>query len=61
MTNEELRAAALEIWHRIKRGNTRLEKHEESVMNQAYYAGVLPKDPDYSVAQWVEDGMPRPL
>jgi hypothetical protein len=56
-TKLSLKDHASKIWNKAQRGDT-LTNVEKSVMRIAYWASVLPSDSDYSVAQWVEDGMP---
>jgi hypothetical protein len=55
----ELRAQAKEIWFEVtKRGRVKPTTKQRDILNQAYWAGVLPNDRDYSVDQWVEDNYP---
>ena len=42
-------------WLKAKRG-FELSREEKDACIDAYYSNELPKDKDYSVAQWVEDG-----
>lgn len=55
---QQLREKAKEIWRRYRSGGSPSEA-EKSTMRSAYYDSLLPKDPDYSVGQWVEDGFPE--
>ena len=57
MTNQDLRARAHDVWRRYRCGG-RPNAEERAVLVSAYWASCLPKDPDYSVAQWVEDNFP---
>lgn len=54
--NERLRREARRVWLKYR---NRLEcaptRRESATLINAYYAGVLPRDPDYSPHQWVED------
>lgn len=52
-----LAAKALRIWRKVRAG-ARLTTAERGAMKLAYWEGMLPRDGDYSVAQWVEDGCP---
>lgn len=45
------------IWARCRGGDSPTQT-ERDVLLEAYWASVLPEDPDYSVYQWVEDGFP---
>ena len=54
-------ARALEarrLWQKYRSGG-RPNQEERDFLRDAYWSGLLPKDPDYSVAQWVEDGFPQ--
>ncbi len=51
------KASANEAWHRSRiRGFATVQDRE--ILTLAYWESALPDDPDYSVAQWVEDGFP---
>lgn len=52
-----LNAKALRIWTKCKRGG-RATASERGAMLLAYWNNVLPRDANYSVSQWVEDGCP---
>lgn len=55
----ELTEQAQNIWtNTTKRGRVRPTSKERDVLVSAYHMGVLPKDKDYSVYQWVEDNFP---
>lgn len=58
MSLEKLKERAKVIWYKTDRGHTKLTREERATMLEAYWAGALPKDPDYDVGQWVEDGCP---
>lgn len=57
MTRQELITKARDLWRRYRNGGRPTEA-ERGILLQAYYDNALPKDPDYSVYQWVEDGFP---
>jgi len=58
MSNQELRSAASDIWQRYRNGG-RPDEREREIFTHAYWAGVLPRDPNYGdLGQWVEDGFP---
>lgn len=63
MTDSEkasLREEAGDIWrNRTLRGRVRPTTKQRDVLNLAYHVGVLPRDEDHSVAQWVEDNFPE--
>jgi hypothetical protein len=52
-----LRNEAKRIWDKAKKGGSPT-KDERNTMINAYWDCVLPSDPDYSAAQWVEDKFP---
>ena len=54
-----LRAAARTIWLRCRRDESAPSATARETMRAAYWANVLPTDPDFDVAQWVEDGCPN--
>ncbi len=58
MTYNELIAEARRLWRKYRNGG-RPTSDERDTLLEAYYASVLPRDPDYSVYQWVEDGFPE--
>lgn len=58
MDKVALKSRALQVWRRHRGRDTSPTQDERDVLVQAYYAGVLPRDPDFSVSQWVEDGCP---
>lgn len=58
MTREELRARAREVWLDYREDNIYPTDRGKSILRNAYYESVLPRDPDFSVAQWVEDCFP---
>jgi hypothetical protein len=59
LTTAQTREKAKEAWARAKRHRqSRLGEEDRHVLTMAYWQGCLPKDDDYSVAQWVEDGFP---
>lgn len=49
---------ALETWRRYRGTDKHPTQEDMDTLRNAYWAGCLPKDPDYCVAQWVEDGCP---
>lgn len=57
-TKETLAIRAVVLWRRFRTGG-RPNEQERSVLREAYWASCLPKDPDYNVYQWVEDGFPE--
>lgn len=59
MANKQaLALQARDLWRKYRNGG-RPSESERSTLRDAYWSGCLPKDPDYSVAQWVEDGFPQ--
>ena len=58
MDRLELKDKALKVWRRYRGRDARPTQLERDLLLQAYYTGALPRDPDYSVSQWVEDGFP---
>lgn len=58
MSNLELAEKARVIWRRHRNADSRPSNDERDVLLKAYYASVLPRDPDFNVYQWVEDGYP---
>lgn len=54
----ELGRKATAIWAQYRRGHD-LTDEDMSVLRQAYYMSVLPRDPDFSVYEWVERGFPQ--
>lgn len=58
MSNEEFRIAAYEIWRHLRGTDMHPTEAEKKVLLAAYWESCLPKDPDYSLEQWVEDGFP---
>lgn len=57
MNRIQLTAKSKEIWLKYRSGGVP-DQDERKVMLDAYWENVLPRDPDYSVVQWVEDGFP---
>lgn len=57
MTRQELTLKARDLWRKYRNGG-RPNEQERSTLTQAYWDSCLPKDSDYSVAQWVEDNFP---
>lgn len=57
-TKRELALNALNVWRRYRGTDRHPTQADMDVLRSAYWEGCLPKDPDYSVAQWVEDGFP---
>lgn len=53
-----LKQKAQTIWSSYRR-NRCLTQADKDTLRAAYYDGVLPKDPDYSVAEWVEKAFPK--
>lgn len=53
-----LREKAIFVWSRCRGGACVPTDEDRRVLTAAYWEGVLPQDPDYCVAQWVEDGFP---
>jgi hypothetical protein len=54
-------ARALEarrLWQKYRNGGGRPDQEERDFLREAYWDGILPRDPDYNVSQWVEDGFP---
>lgn len=59
MPNETmLRLQARQLWLRYRSSTSRPNEDERKILINAYWASLLPDDPDYSVPQWVEDGFP---
>ena len=52
-----LRTKAHKLWMKYRRGG-RPTQPERDVLTAAYHESVLPRDEDYNVSQWVEDGFP---
>ncbi len=46
------------LWWKAAKAGRILKQDEKDMMHTAYITGCLPHDPDYSVAQWVEDDCP---
>jgi len=57
MKHNILRNKAAEIWGKYRNGG-RPSEDEQKILIDAYWEGCLPKDPHYSVAQWIEDRFP---
>lgn len=58
MNRVELKDKALKVWRRHRARNTSVTQSERDIMVQAYWDNALPRDPEYNVSQWVEDGCP---
>ena len=55
MTRDQLIKKARKVWLKYRGTGRRPTGKEQSILSLAYWSRALPKDPDYSVAQWVED------
>lgn len=54
---QKVKQEANHIWSEFKRKGIPLNQDQKRLMLQAYWESLTPKDSDYSVDQWVEDGM----
>lgn len=59
MNLPDVRKKASEIWKSSRRGRKPLTQDEKETLRDAYWCSALPRDPDYDLGQWVEDGMPE--
>ncbi len=57
MDKQELSRESFILWRQYRNGGQPNEA-ERALLREAYAAGALPKDADYNVYQWVEDGFP---
>jgi hypothetical protein len=55
---ERIRLLAEEVWTGSRRGRIPLTSEQRDVMYSAYHLGVLPRDRDHGLGQWVEDNCP---